>query len=310
MSVISNFTVTPNRIEIIARYLESCGERGISRAELEAQLSPESLRHAGASDDSDDTANVSTTVTVPLNEAIQLGLVERFLNDEREYVRFVEPSDPKPTSLLERLERILLDRAMAEATKQGEFRRALVWLLVQDPRRPMDTKESVKPLIQKQCGGEDASVFELNSSSRAQNFYYWARYFGYAWYIGRKNPGLGETQTVVIPDPTAALERHLPALMSAGERWPLAQLVEAWGTVAPVLEGGDARIEVEELMEPGLLPQRGMLSRSTSLALERLDRRGVIHLEQQPDAPAHLGRLLNTWPKSRFFSHVTYSRTA
>lgn len=311
MSVISSITVTPNRIEIIARYLESCGEQGIARADLEAQLSPEPLRRASVSEDGDDVANVSTTVTEPLSETIRLGLAEIFLDDGRECVRFVPPSNPKPASLLERLERILLDRDTSEVAKQGEFRRALAWLLAQDPRHPMNIKDNVTPLIQEQCGGKGANVFELTSSDRSRNFYYWARFLGYAWYIGQKTSTQNETQTVIIPDPTAALERHLPRLMSPGERWPLAHLVNAWGNLAPVLEGGSARIEVEELMDPKYLPpQRGMLSRSTSFALERLDRRGFIHLEQQADAPAHLGRLLNSWPDPRYFSHVTYTRTA
>lgn len=298
MSVISSVTVTPNRIEIIARYLESRGARGVSRVDLEKILSPEALRRT--------TSEVSSTVTEALTESFRLGLAERFDFEGSEFIRFVASTDLKPASLLERLERILLNSDTAETTGQSEFRRALAWLLSQDPRTPMKINENPRLRIQEQCSGA-VNSFDLTDYSRAQNFYYWARYLGYAWCIGQKTGVQGETQTVVVPDPTVALLRHLPRLMSLGERRPLAQLIEAWSDLVPVLEGGTARIEVEELMEPALLAQQGMLSRSTSLALERLDRRGVIRLERQADAPV---RLLATWPDPQPFTHVTYTRTA
>jgi len=177
----------------------------------------------------------------------------------------------------------------------------LAWLLDQNPKSPIDTRQNVRSTIETQCGPE-VNAFELTSASRAQNFYYWARYLGYAWYVG-----VGDSPTMIVPDPTAAIERHLSRLMIPGQTWPLVQLVASWGDLSSVLEGGAARTEIEGLMQLALRRPDGMLSRSTSLALERLDRRGIIHLERQADAPAIM---LGVWPDPLPISHVTYLRTA
>jgi len=302
VSVISSVTVTPNRVEIIARYLESRGERGVARDDLIAQLSPAALRRTGSSGDGDEVGEGRASVaTEALKETLLLGLAESFYDNDTESVRFVVPLGQKTAPLLERLETILLDGDTAEKTKQHEFRRALAWLLAQNPERPIAARQNVSPLIEKQCGTE-VNAFELTNESRAQNFYYWARYLGYAWYVG-----VGDSPTMIVPDPTAAIERHLSHLMSPGQTWPLEQLVASWGRVCPVLEGGTARSEVEELMQTPPRRSKETLSRSTSLALERLDRRGVIKLDRQADAKAVV---LETWPDLQPFTHVTYLRTA
>jgi hypothetical protein len=304
VSVISSITVTPNRIEIVARYLESLGERGLAYDELMAQLSPPVLRRASTSDDGDEIGEEPTKPAKPatetLSEMTQLGLVERFNNDGVASVRFVASKGQEIASLLERLEHILLNTETAEAADQQDFRRALAWLLAQDPESSIPVRRNVSSKIEEQCGAE-VKAFDLTNESRVQNFYYWARYLGYAWYAG-----IGDAPTIIIPDPTAALVRHLPRLMATGQTLPLAQLVASWGKLSPVLEGGDARNEVEELMQPQLSRLNGTLSRSTSLALERLDRRGIIHLEQQADAPAIM---LSVGSDPLPISHITYLRT-
>src|SRR5262249_27534543 len=158
---ISSFTVTPNRVEIIARYLESLGERGVARDDLISQLSPAALRRGGTSGGADEVGEGRSSVaTEALSETLRLGLAESLDNNGTESVRFVAPLDQKVTSLLERLERILLDSYTAEATGQREFRRALAWLLDQNPKSPIDTRQNVRSTIETQCGPE-VNAFEL-----------------------------------------------------------------------------------------------------------------------------------------------------
>lgn len=303
MSVISSVTVTPNRIEIIARYLESLGEGGIARDDLLARLSPRALRKAGAAGDGEEVGEGRSSVPVEaLAETLRLGIAERFDDNGTERVRYAAVPVPFTGSLLERLESILLDADKAEASGQREFRRALAWFLTQNPERPIDSQQGVRSKIEDQCGTE-VNVFELTSPPRAQNFYYWVRYLGYGWYV---DVG-GDSPTMIVPDPTAALARHLSHMMSPGQTWPLTRLVQEWGDVSPVLEGGSARSEVENLLLPTLRRKANMLSRSTSIAIQRLDQRGVIRLDRQADAQA---TLLDCWPDPLPFSHITYLRMA
>lgn len=308
MSVISNLPVTPNRVEIIVRHLESCGTRGIARDQLMARLTPQALRRSNAFGEGDEPGAGQTTVAgAVVDETLRLGLAERYDDGGNEWIRVTAPaSADRPTalpseSLRSRLERVLLDPATAEVTDQRQFPKALAWFLAQDPERPFDFGENMRQRIEEQCG-PDVNAFELTNASRAQNFFYWARYLGYAWYVGIQN-----SPPIIVPDPTAALERHLPRLMGGRHTLALADMIEAWRGLCPVLEGGAVRMAVEELLPASLRRPAGMLSRSTSLALERLDRRGIIHLERQSDAPAVV---LATWPDPLPVSHITYTRTA
>ena len=306
MSIISSVTVTPNRVEIIARYLQSRGERGVARDDLIAQLSPDSLQSKSASEGDDVGEGRSSVPPIEaLDETLRLGLAERFDkqvdNKVTEWIRHISYPGQHDISLRERLETILLDAEAAEEHGQREFRRALAWFLSQDPVRPIDIRQNVRSTIDRECSPQ-VNAFELTNSDRSRNFYYWVRYLGYGWYVG-----IGDTPTMIVPDPTEVLARHLSRLMTPAQPWPLARLVAEWGSLSPVLEGGSARDEVEELLASVRRRPTGTLSRSTSLALQRLDQRGVIHLERQADAPA---MMLDIWPDPLPISHVTYLRMA
>jgi hypothetical protein len=242
-----------------------------------------------------------------LDETLRLGLAERYEDGGSEFIRAVAPATASglaaslADSFRSRLEGILFDPVTAGETGQLQFARALAWFLSQDPEHPFDFDQNASERIEEQCGPE-VNSFELTNASRAQNFFYWARYLGYAWYVGIVN-----NPAIIVPDPTAALERHLPRLLGNGRTLPLSDLIDAWREPCSVLEGGAVRTAVEELLPVTLQRPGGMLSRSTSLALQRLDRRGVIRLERQPDAPLVT---LAIWPDPVPFSHITYARTA
>jgi hypothetical protein len=308
MSVISNLPATPNRVEIIVRYLDSCGARGIARDQLMARVSPPALRRGNGFGESDEPVAGQTTVAgAVLDEILRLGLAERYDDGGSEWIRAVgltsadRRADVPSEDFRSRLECVLFDPAAAEAADQRQFAKALAWFLAQDPERPFDFGQNARQRIEEQCGPE-VNAFELTNASRAQNFFYWARYLGYAWYAGVVN-----SPPIIVPDPTSALERHLPRLMGGHRTLPFVDLMEAWSEPCPVLEGGVVRTAVEEILPAALRRPAGTLSRSTSLALQRLDRRGVIHLERQPDAPAIM---LATWPDPLPISHITYTRMA
>ena len=73
--------------------------------------------------------------------------------------------------------------------------------------------------------------------------------------------------------------------------------------LAPVLEGGVARNEVESLLPTDKRRPDGHLSRSTSFALERLERRGQVVMERLADASAIN---LDLHSRVRAISHITW----
>ena len=79
-------------------------------------------------------------------------------------------------------------------------------------------------------------------------------------------------------------------------------MVEVAGLL-PVLEWGTARTEVETRLPVQKQRPEGTLSRSTSFALERLERRGRVVLERPADADAIN---LDLASGLRPISHVTW----
>ena len=90
--------------------------------------------------------------------------------------------------------------------------------------------------------------------------------------------------SVVIPDPTGALARHLPATIASQGPSEISAVMTEVGARLPVLESGVARNEIESLLPPDKRRPEGYLSKSTSLALERLELRGSVKLESVADA--------------------------
>lgn len=265
MSVLTNLVVTPNRVAIVSRFVAQRGEAGISRADLRAFLAPRSLRNA----DSDATAE-----TV-IREACSLGVI---VEDGEGVVRS-GPAVAITDDPMVQIERILMEPALAEEAGQLRFGYALAWFLTCDPAQPLAFTESVTRRVADDCG-DDINSYDLTNAARFQNFVYWARALGYTWRLG-----VDDRSDVVIPDPTAALRRHLPPLLRDTRALPLRDLLPLWSSVCPVLEGGAVRTEVEARLPLDRRRPEGELSPATTLALVRLEAEGLIMLERRADAP-------------------------
>lgn len=285
MSVISSLPAVPNRVAIVYRFLQGFAD-GIQEDELKAILSPSALKAQDAEDE-----RGSTMADYVLREARALHLVET----EGDVVRV--PPDLRgmnDAALLGYLERTLLDPVLARDANQEQFPRALAWLLVQDPARPLGFGDNQSQRVVEDCG-IDSQSYELTNKARFQNLVYWAQYFGYVWRFE-----LGRS-TLVVPDPTPALDRHIRAVLRERKEVPVGELVTMLAERSPVLENGSVRREVEELLPSDRRRPGSALSRSTSLALLRLRRRGTITLERRADAPV-LG--IASWPDMEPVSHI------
>ena len=111
-----------------------------------------------------------------------------------------------------------------------------------------------------------------------QNLLYWGRYFGFVEWLEIGN------NKFVIPDPSEAIIPQLSIIFAGETELPISKFIEQLGQNCPVLEGGEARENLEARMLDKFKRQSEHLSRSTSLALKRLELRGIIKIKAISDA--------------------------
>ena len=275
MSVITTFPATPNRMKIVWSYVGRTGRGSIQTEELQRLLGPRALQ-AGQSEE--EGASSGTTIgDHVVSEMRNLGLLER--RDDGSLA--IGPNAPSGSeaALLAYLESRLLVPKEADRHGQKSFPLALAWFLIQDPANPLIWGQNYSKRVEDDCGVESGS-FELSNHSRFEQFVYWARYLGFAWRL--ESQGVN----VVFPDPTNAIARHMPKVLGGNGRRPIQEVLAELARLLPVLEGGTARTEVEALLPPNSQIPDGHISRSTSFALERLERQDIIRMDRVDDAPA------------------------
>lgn len=286
MSIVSVAEAMPNRLLAIygALLARSGGE---TRERLKEQMVPPSLR--GGRD------NQSTAVfDASLREARAIRLV----TEDGDILTVPPAARPKPRQREEEafrayVLRVLCDDALADETGQSNVAPALAWLLMQDPLRPMPWSENPLPIITRQLA--DGGTLDIGNASRLQTLAYWARHLGFARLVGAD-------QVYIFPDPYDAIARLLPDVFDGGVPLRASEFRKRLASLCPLLEDGSvrARIEQQARDETGRAnPQR--LSRSTSLALLRLESCGRIELQQRSDAEVGL---LDLGTNERRFSHV------
>ena len=284
MSVITSWTAVPNRLHILYHLLDS-NEKGMDRDELKGFVVPQALQRRN-----NEEGTGSTLADEVLKEAKALGLIAEVQN----IINI--PQDRRgmdDSGLREYMEMTLLTPELAEQSGQALFANILAWFLAQDPAVPIAFSSNLRQQVEEECGTEAARI--LGNSSSFQNFIYWAQYLGYAWQmqVGRDR--------FVVPDPTSALEKLILTILNKPMESALPKLMAAIGKRNTVLEGGSVRELVEGLLPIEKRRQTGALSRTTSLAFMRLERKKVIKLEKRADAPVFR---LASWPDETPVSHV------
>jgi hypothetical protein len=292
MSVITSFTCTPTRLLILVRLLAGTSSHSLDRSDILEALAPRSLRPGDPE---------TTTVDEIIGEAEKLGIIR--LADGR--CELLKEVPTRPSRFREWLHRTLTDPKAAHQHGQGEFGRALAWFLMQDPSealpsRSVDTSDSPAARIGRDFGIQRAETpFELTNNARFQNFAYWARYLGYAWFLDV------EARTLYVPDPTEAMKGELAKADDLLKRQVgVREFAGRLGELCPVLETGEVRVEVEDLLPPDKRRslERAGFSKSTSVALLNLEKTGFLSLASLADSPAVV---LESLSGHRPISHVT-----
>ena len=291
MSVITSVTAVPSRLTIVWTYLLERGADGIEDDELASLVRPVSLQRRRG-DDSELGSDAMFNEVI--SEMQSLGIVTR----TEEGLLALAPDAPtkRESTLVQYMERVLLDPGLAVAHGQRAFAQAIAWLLTRDPHQPLPWAGGYRGVVSEDCGEESGS-FDLTDEARSQQFVHWAVFLGFAWRLTTVG------QDAVFPDPTAALARNLPALIPSKGKLVVAELMASLAERLPVMEGGGAREEVEALLPTDRRRPERQLSRSTSLALERLEARGLLSMERMDDA---LAFNLDRGVEQRAVSHVTW----
>ena len=275
MSVITSLTATPNRLKIALRFVSSCGSSGIKEDLLQQTLLPGELARNQTRDDEpqggsavgDDVVRELRNLKMLVSGDDGSLTVSRCLAGLTED-RFVGYLQEK-----------VLDRAEAENHGQKTLPEAMAWFLCQDPATPLSFGYNYKELVDQDCGPEIDS-FELTNRDRFNQFVYWARFLGFAWRLNI------ERRNVVVPDPTRAIAKTLGQWEERTNSLPIGEFLSRLAVDLPVLEGGTARASVESRMAPDRRRPDGHISRSTSFALQRLERSGQIDMQRLDDAHA------------------------
>jgi hypothetical protein len=314
MSVITNWPAVPNRLYLLLKQLASQPKgKGITRENLAGLMNPPSLTRGKKT-------NILSEV---LSEAMRLNLVVEELAKETGEKRLQLASDVQNLNelgFIRLMEQRLLQEPRDPSLNRGRFPEALTWFLMQDPLKPLMWDKNFRFIVETDMG-EQSESFELTNKAGFQNLLYWARFLGYAVKLGFTVTELNEDVDVdedelqtadqdvakatayVLPDPTVAISRHLPAIFGEKSQLSVDGFIEAWAPFLPVLEGGAIYEALERQVRPELARQAQTFSRTSSLALRRLAQRGVINLQTFSDANMYL---LDYGRETSRVSHIAY----
>lgn len=276
----------PSEMQAIVRLLLSAQGHAMEKEDLTRLVAPPTLRsHAdgGATGAESETMVIARSTgiiqehkgTVTLNAMVAKAVGKDF-------------ASARVRSVLRRLlcQEVGLDEARTSNSGGGDLARAAAWYLLQDPLAPPQRwggPEGVQELTQRQLSFVDRV---LENDTRWGALGRWMSYLGLAVHDHRDVSGRATLQ-VLVPDPTAAVRDELPEIVTkVGTLQPMAEFLDKLSLVCPVLDGGVYGRVIQEMLIADSLPQpAGVVSRSLSHALFRLNQAGSIKLHDQADAP-------------------------
>jgi hypothetical protein len=280
MSIITTWPAVPNRLlSIYASVYEN--PDGETREKLESFSTPASLVKRGGTDEEESSSSLFVSA---LQEARRLKIVEEV--DGR--IRIAAPTSENrkrkagdvESVFRSEISAVLFNPELAREAEHKAFMFAIVWLLGKNPVEPLTFSEAPQDMVREDLG-DQWSITELTNRSNYQNFLYWARYFGFATFVGF------ESERRVIPDPSRALLSSLPRIFGDLSSMDIEPFLKALNEAFPVFEGGEVWAEMAAMWT---VPTDGenSVTIATSLALRRLADRGEIALESVADARSRI----------------------
>ncbi len=274
MSIISNFTAEPNRVEMVIDYLKST-KKQYNKQDLEDIFSPSNGRGGSSV-----FREVHTVLEL-------LGLVKI----EEDLVKLNLSKTKQTTSQI--IKEAIFNKDFLERDKMAF---AIAWLQTQDSIKALDWSDSIGNIVNNDLNDEYQEL-DLTNNSRWQHFGYWCIYLGFATkiYIAEK--------TYICPDPTDAISNELKNIFIKTKELAIKDFLTSLSTILPVLEQGSVRKKINESIREGLQLSNNTLSIATSIALLRLEDRKVIKLIHKADADS---LTVQDGDKNKITSHIAY----
>jgi hypothetical protein len=121
-------------------------------------------------------------------------------------------------------------------------------------------------------------IIESLSAQSWQNLVYWIQYLGFATKLT-----LGDN-VYIIPDPTIAIKLVIQNLFEKNKEIKIYEFISHLANKYSVLEFGQDRKFINDYLRDGLRLPENRLSYSTSLAISRLEKLGILEFITKADA--------------------------
>lgn len=278
MSIISNFTAEPNRVEMMLDYLKNT-KRQYTKDELENLFSPPNGKR-------NEDAKGSTFKEV-FTIVESLGLIQ--IKDDQIILNLPDKK---------RRYREIIKEAIFNSNfiLNDKFAYAVAWLQTQKSIENLGWQDVVKNTINQDLN-DSFSDFDLTNNSRWQHFGYWCIYIGLANKISISD------KDYICPDPTEAISNELEYVFKDKKELPIKDVMNRLSKTLPILELGHIRKDLNESIREGLYLTDNQLSFATSLAFFRLEERKQIKLHHKSDAES---MSLQNGDSSEVVSHIIY----
>ena len=262
MSLLTVMESTPNRVRSLLRLTAALGE-STTRDALHSYMMPARVGGDATQFNNLFRETLRLGLLTQNDSEIRLsdGLTAREVNEDAGFITFVTQTLLRPNT---------------HSNENSAFPYALAWLLGQPSGTAIGWASDQHLTLQRQLEGSE--TYELTNEGRFAMLCYWARFLGFATQADL------DGDKAVVPDPTEALVRFLPAVFGTEKRLSVSHFLTRLATLCTVLEGGQARETVEARQRLRRPPSE--LSPATSLALWRLEKRRRVRLDMSSDADA------------------------
>lgn len=280
MSIISNVTAEPIRLEMFIEYMKKSTKQS-TKNELDILFSPPNGKQ-------NITSKTSTFKDV-YSIAESLGLIKV----EDDIVK-LSLSNNK-VSVSEIIKTAIFDK---EFINKDNMAFAISWLQTQNNIQDLHWSAKIIDVVNNDLP-EEYQGLDLTGTdaTRWRHFGYWCVYLGFATkvYIAEK--------IFICPDPTEAINNELNSIFTKTKELNIKEFFRLLSTILPVLEYGNIRNKINESVREGLQLPEDTLSKSTSLALLRLKNRNIIKLVHKSDADSVL---IQDGNENKTISHIEY----
>jgi len=261
MSVLTNVVVVPSRVAGVYRFLVNHPD-GVPLEEAYQSFMP-----SATTDET--TGEPRNIIEKTILEGANSGL---WTTEDDVLVLSGEPEEVDD----EALRTVIEESVWVTEGVNDDLGRAIAWFLAQDPLDGGWTQSRVEETLLTTPFADEVGI---TKDTKYGSFRDWVCYLGFGWQVdvdGGNNQGL-------LPDPTAYLRRRLPDLVEApGEEMTMALFMQRLAAQCPVFEGGRLRKGVDETFASR---PDDHVAASTSFALERLERSGLLQIDAKADAP-------------------------